>query len=189
MRVIQLSVSGEVPVRPSIYKQANGQEAYQFTHGESGRGRWQVRLPLGLKSFPFNGEDGKPSEAQEYKLVKLEGKKDPRENQLYLLGEGSADETCLVLWSLSPGFRGSASFQIEANAELLASGMEAQGDAGRMGGASCPIVLARKGAVLKWQRSGRLYGRPASWIARFDGQTWTVSTETAADLQSAVEQV
>ncbi len=178
-----------MPVRPTPYKMANGQEAYTFTHGEAGRGRWEVRLPLGLKSFPFRENDGRPAETQEYRLVKIEGKQDSRGNQLYLLGDGSADETCLVLWSLSPGFRGGATFQIVANAELLAEGIEAQGIAGRMGGASCPVVLARRGAVIKWQRSGRLYGSPASWVARFDGQIWQVSEETTADLQSAVEQV
>lgn len=191
MRVISLSTAGVKAIRPSIVQMAKdgSKPSYCFLHGEQGRGRWEVRFPLGFKSFPFQGEEAKPSEEQEYQLVKLEGKKDPRGNQLVLLGVGRQDGEFLVLWHLSPGFRGSATFEIEGKAELIAEGYEAQGDAGRVGGASCPVVRVFGQATLSWGRSGRLYGSPSRWVARFDGQVWQVAEATSDAVQASLEEV
>lgn len=109
----------------------------------------------------------------ELKLVDLH-RQDPRGNNLYLLARGDADGTSLVFWSLSPGFRGGASFNVGGQAAIIAQGEEAQGNAGRMGGAGCPAVHVTGPCRLEWTRTGRLYGKPADWVAEFDGESWTV---------------
>jgi len=118
------------------------------------------------------------------KLVDLK-KIDPRGNGQYLLARGEDDGNYLVLWSLDPGFRGGADYTVSSNAKIIAEGEEAQGDAGHMGGAMCPVVLVTGPCRLQWHRTGRLYGRPADWTAEFDGSTWTVGSSCECALEEA----
>lgn len=175
MKIIGISIRGVQPVAATKTKAKNGAEYYVLTHGQNGRGRWQIRIPLAAREFPAPADAGDrfPLDG-EYKLVDLR-KKDPRGNPLYLLALGQEDGQQLVLWSLSPGYRGGASFEVFGQAKVLAQGEEAQGDAGRMGGAACPVVLVTGPCRLVWQRSGRLYGSEADWTAEFDGSQWTVA--------------
>lgn len=123
-------------------------------------------------------------EGVEFKLVDLH-RQDPRGNEQYLLARGKADGAWLVLWSLDPGFRGGASYQVSGQARVLAEGEEAQGDAGRMGGAACPVVHVTGPCRLEWSRTGRLYGDPAEWVAEFDGEVWTVGPEAECAVEEA----
>lgn len=75
---------------------------------------------------------------------------------------------------MCPGYRGSASYTIEGDAELVDEGYEAQGATGRMGGAPVPVVLVKGPCRLKWSRTGRLYGARPDWIAIYDGEKWDV---------------
>lgn len=278
MKIIAISTRGVEPVAATKISAKNGAEYYALTHGEEGRGRWQIRIPLAAREFPVpsprpigrmkgtgkvtlpptiagaecigayevrctecgavgasslrlpvipeggdkssypqwyekdeamqrmavlldqEGRDAGPCFACErdharknslplngdYKLVCLY-KQDPRGNPLYLLAIGRDDGQHLVLWSLSPGYRGGASFGISGKATVLAQGEEAQGDAGRMGGAACPVVLVTGPCRLTWRRSGRLYGSDADWTADFDGHTWTVApAHVCADEDAAL---
>lgn len=74
----------------------------------------------------------------------------------------------LVFWHLSPGFRGGATYYVDGEAQVLGEGYEAEGIAGRMGGAPCPVVAASGPATLHWRREGRLYGEPSEWVASRD---------------------
>lgn len=175
MKIISISTRGVQPVAATKTSAKNGAEYYAISHGEHGRGRWQIRIPLAAREFPSPADAGERFPlAGEYTLVDLR-KQDPRGNPLHLLALGQEDGQQLVLWSLSPGYRGGASFNVEGQAQVLAQGEEAQGDAGRMGGAACPVVLVAGPCRLYWSRSGRLYGDPADWIAEFDGEAWTVA--------------
>lgn len=213
MNVITLSTTGVIAAKAALVKGQRG-TYYAVLHGEQGRGRWQVSLPLAAREFPchapavtqaphggwecpnghYNGYSrgpGYPTKpgdlcpecartmhpdlgAENFRLHDL-GRKDARGNQQFLLVRGRADGQTLVLWSMSPGYRGGASYKIEGQAVLVAEGYEAQGAAGRMGGAPCPIVLVSGPCRLTWTRSGRLYGGAASWVAEYDGETWTVA--------------
>ena len=184
MKVKELTIIGLQNVTPKAIRESRG-TYWAFCHGEKGRGRWQVRLPLGASDFPFReGEDPPPPET-EYKMRPL-GRKDARGNDLYVLIRGEQDGRYLLLWQLCPGFRGGASYQIKGKARLLAEGYEAQGAAGRMGGAPCPVVLVEGPCQLSWHRTGRLYGSPADWVAAFDGQAWTVATPDQCLLEDAI---
>ena len=122
----------------------------------------------------------------DYSLVDLH-KKDQRGNPLYLItkGKGEEDGKFLVLLSMAPGFRGSASYQTEGQISLLCSGEEAQGDAGRMGGADCPVFVVEGPCQISWTRTGRLYGSPSRWVAVFDGVAWKVAPENQCTLEEA----
>jgi hypothetical protein len=175
MRIISISISGVRPVTATKARAKSGAEYWTLTHGEEGRGRWQIRIPLAAREFPVPADAGDhfPLDG-EYKLVGL-NKQDPRGNPLYLLVRGQEDGQQLVLWSLSPGYRGGAVYEVEGLAEIIALGEQAQGTAGRMGGAACPVVLVTGPCRLAWHRSGRLYGSEADWTAEFDGSQWTVA--------------
>ena len=176
MKIIAINCKhGAAPVAARKFRAKSGAEYFALTHGEEGRGRWQVRIPLASREFPATSDAGNhlPLDG-EFKLVDLH-KQDPRGNPIYLLARGQEDGQQLVLWSLSPGYRGGASFEVSGQATVIAQGEEAQGDAGRMGGAACPVVLVTGPCLLSWTRSGRLYGSEAEWEAVFDGSQWTVA--------------
>lgn len=174
MQVRELSMAGvKTPVAWATQAH-NGREYYSLVHGQKGRGRWEIRIPLSVRAFPV-GERKFPMEG-EFDLLPL-GKEDAAGNPqlVFVEGSGETEGAQLVLWSLSPGFRGGASFSVGGEAvKVLAQGREAQGIAGGMGGAACPIVLLRGPCVLRWKRTGRLYGSPSEWIAIWDGHSWTV---------------
>jgi hypothetical protein len=179
MKIRKISVRGvEIPAAGL----EPGGRYYCLSHGESGRGRWEVRLPLAQREFPVQGQELVLDE--EYKLISL-GKKDARGNDLYLLARGHDDGLWLILWYLDPGFRGGASFNAQGNARVIALGEEAQGLAGRMGGAPCPVVLVDGPCRLEWRRTGRLYGDPASWVAEYDGVEWHVGPVEECLLEQA----
>jgi len=103
-----------------------------------------------------------------------------------LLCAGAEDGCDLVLWSLSPGFRGGATYEISGDAVIVAEGREAQGIAGYMGSAPCPVLLVSGDCELRWHRSGRLYATAADWVARrVDGQ-WTVASAEDTTLADAL---
>ena len=174
MKIIAISIRGVQPVAATKTRAKSGAEYYALTHGEEGRGRWQIRIPLAAREFPAQpAVDQLPLDG-EFKLVDLR-KQDPRGNPLYLLAKGQEDGQQLVLWHLSPGFRGRATYEVAGRAEIIALGEQAQGIAGRIGGAACPVVLVTGPCRLAWHRSGRLYGSEADWVAEYDGQQWTVA--------------
>lgn len=189
MRIVTLGINGVTDAVPSVVAGSRGRYC-AFVHGERGRGRWEYILPLNVRHFPpvlnDRGEyTGAPYAGLEFELVKLEHQDDAG-NQQYILRRGRASEDWLILWHLSPGFRGSATYSLSGAAKLLAKGREAQGLAGRMGGADCPIILVEGDAALHWSRDGRLYGTPANWVALYQNGAWTVRPTDTALLEDAV---
>lgn len=171
MRVVRLGCAGVKPALPvkALHPARGGY--LRFEHGEEGRGRKLVFFPLGARDFPSVEEP--PPQETEYRLVPVS------EGRAYILGRGSPDGQQLVLWSLAPGFRGGATYSVSGDAAVIAEGYEAQGDAGRMGGAPCPVLIVKGPCVLRWSRSGRLYGTPADWRATYDGRSWVVEPDSA----------
>ena len=187
MKVVNISKFGIDKRIAKKEKATNGKFFYMLTHGEEGRGRWQVRFPLGAKDYPCyeNSAITLDISQEDFKLINI-NKKDKKGNDLYILGKGYDDGSFLVMWNLNPGFRGGASYKLEGQAVLIAEAEEAQGDAGRMGGAVCPIVLVSGPCKLKWKRTGRLYGDPSDWVCEFDGKVWRIAPETVNELEDAV---
>ena len=165
MKVITVSMNGVELAKPVLTTHNTLGEYYRYEHGESGRGRKLVFIPLNIRDFPVNVE---------YDWESIEFSIEKRGHSFYLLNRGIHDNTFLVIWSLSPGYRGSARYSLDGNAHVIAEGYEAQGQAGRMGGAPCPVVLVTGPAVLRWTRLGRIYGTPPHWVAKFDGANWIV---------------
>lgn len=183
MKLIRISKNGMNDVYARAVTSADGQKYYCVTHGQQGRGRWEVRFPLPPKDFPVTDEKIKLE--GEFRLVDLK-RQDRKGNTLYLLTRGKDDGKYLVFWHLSPGFRGGASYEVQGQAKVIALGEEAQGEAGRMGGADCPVVLVEGPCQLTWHRTGRLYGEEPDWSAVFDGKQWTVAPSDKCFLEQAV---
>jgi hypothetical protein len=164
MKVVTLNSSGVRPAQPVKAVHPGHGEYLRFEHGEEGRGRKLVFFPLAVRDFP---SDSKVPPDQEFKYTPGS----------FVLRRGCNDGEYLVLWDLEPGFRGSASYEIEGGAVVIAEGREAQGMAGRMGGAPCPVLLVSGPCTLRWTRTGRLYGSPPHWRAKYDGSTWIVEPD------------
>ena len=178
MKIIRISTEG---VRIPQAKLVEG-KYYALCHGQEGRGRWEVKFPLPSREFPPK-EDTLPLDG-DYSLVDLH-KADQRGNPLYLITKGKEDGKFLVLLSMSPGFHGSAFYKTEGRITLLCSGEEAQGDAGRMGGADCPVFVVEGPCRISWTRTGGLYGSPSRWVAIFDGAEWKVAPKNKCILEEA----
>jgi hypothetical protein len=169
MRVLLLDRTGVRAARPVKATHPTRGDYLRIEHGEEGRGRRLVFFPLGSRDFPAQGD--LPPQDQQYKLLAVS------EGRAHILVRGTDDGQYLVLWSLSPGFRGSATYSVAGAAKVLAEGYQAQGGAGRMGGAACPVLLVTGPCRLHWSRGGRLYGSPAHWRAVFDGHLWQVEPD------------
>ena len=180
MKILRISTEGICP--PSA-KLVEG-KFYALCHGEKGRGRWEVRFPLPSREFP--PREGTLPLDGDYSLVDLH-RADQRGNPLYLIADGKEDGKFLILLSMSPGFRGGASYKTEGQIKLLCSGEEAQGDAGRMGGADCPVFLVEGPCQISWTRTGRLYGSPSKWVAVFDGAGWKAAPKNQCVLEEAAQ--
>jgi len=163
MKVITLSSLGVRPARPVKATHPGRGEYLRFEHGENGRGRKLVFFPLAVRDFP-PGSEVPPDQEFAY-------------GGGFVLRRGYNDGKYLVFWYLEPGYRGSASYEIEGDAVLIAEGMEAQGMAGRVGGAPCPVLLVSGPCMLRWTRTGRLYGSPPHWRAKYDGSIWIVEPD------------
>src|SRR5690606_26810054 len=72
MKIISISIRGVRPVAATKTKAKDGAEYYVLTHGQNGRGRWQIRLPLAAREFPAPADGGDKFLLDgQYKLVDL----------------------------------------------------------------------------------------------------------------------
>lgn len=182
MKMIEIKKS-EIRTKKTVLKKAaNGAKYFALTHGEEGRGRWQVVLPLFAREFPPPETQDEIEMTDDYRLIKLKNK-DPKGNDRFLIGAGQPDDTFLVFLHLSPGYRGGASFEVEGNAAVIAKGEEAQGSAGRMGGAECPIIHVTGPCSITWERYGRLYGEDSKFEAFYDGEEWVVGPQHDVEVE------
>lgn len=173
MKIIGISKNG-ISTPKALPVNGNRGQYFCLMHGENGRGRWQLRMPLAAREFPVPSDEVRSIEMTgEFKLIDL-NRKDPRENTVYLIAKGEEDGKQLVLLSLSPGYRGGARYTVTGQAEVIGEGEEAQGAAGRMGGAACPLIIVSGPCQINWHRSGRLYGGDADWSAVYDGSEWVI---------------
>jgi hypothetical protein len=183
MKALTLSVSG-ISQAVALPVNSKSGKYYAITHGQTGRGRWSIRYPLAIREFPYS--DDQPSIRLDENLTAINLRKtDPNGNSLFLLAKGEADNTFMVFWNLSPGYRGSASYKVSGRASVIGLGEEAQGQAGNMGGALCPVLMVAGACSLEWTREGRLYGSPRNWVANFDGQDWSVGSVEDCAIEEA----
>lgn len=186
MKIKQLSTKGIESVFAYPVEAKSGELYFCATHGENGRGRWQLRFPIPTRIVKPESKESRYELNSNIKFASL-NKQDSRGNPQYLIvpDEETSDNDYIIFWHLSPGFRGCSNFKIEGQADLIARGEQAQGAAGRMGGADCPVVRVTGPCVLSWTRGGRLYGSPAKWVAEFDGENWTVNPADVCSIEEA----
>jgi len=153
--------------------------------GESGRGRRFTAVPVPGNSriqwirhpgeyarlvFP-NGATNWPVPVRETHNTTDGSRWEPVvEFRGWVLAAGQADSNdLLVRIPDQSGFRGSWSLETTGQVIRLAEGFSAQGDAGRMGGGPDVLLRVSPGAVITIRRSGRLYGKPAVGVWRWNG--------------------
>lgn len=68
---------------------------------------------------------------------------------------------------------------------ILAGGVAADGDAGRMGSCGCYLLLVEPGEGILVVRTGRLYGNPATNACRWTGTAWVPVDHTGEAPTSA----
>lgn len=161
---------------PAITQRQGG--GWECANGHSGLYSGNLRAGDGCPKCLRN----QPSISNVAFDLKETGNIDAIGNPIAMLARSErTDSHQLVFWSLSPGFRGGAFYSMEGDARVFAKGQEAQGIAGRMGCADCPVVLVTGPAILRWTRTGRLYGKPANWEAHFNGETWSIGATNKSD--------
>lgn len=160
MKVVGIDRWGEgfTPFHPqATFSEAEGY--YTLCHGESGRGRKQVVIPV---LIPPTDDNSPVMLGGNYTLV-------TKDDVHILRPTEEEDNEFLILLSPHPGHRGGASYEILGEASLLAEGYSAQGAAGRAGGGPCPIIRAHGDCAVRWERWGNLYGTPPLWECRVRG--------------------
>jgi hypothetical protein len=168
MRVMTLDKNGIKPAKPVKAVYLDRGEYYRFENGKKGIGNKLVYIPLSLKDFSPKIE---LNEYQEYKLVKVSN------GDAYVLVKGEVDSEFLLLWHLSPGFRGEAVYEIEGDAKVLMEGYEINGNIGHTGNSPCPIVHVYGPCKLTWVRSGILNGDYSKYRAVYNGSDWFVEPD------------
>jgi len=135
VKVIRLSTEG---IETPYAGLEPGGRFFVLRHGESGRGRWELRLPLAAREFPPSLAEGGflPMEG-EFKLIPLH-REDPRGNPLFLLARGEEDGHWLVLWNLSPGYRGGLNTGSKERPGSWASDTRPRGRQGEWAGRPAP---------------------------------------------------
>lgn len=177
MKVAALSMNGvEVVIARTIQPtKQGGSPFYSIAHGASGRGRWEVRIPLNNEHFPPTPKNPNVELLNDnFELVVLEFKRDVRGNPGLILKKGESDNRYLLLWDLSPGVNGTSHYKVEGDAKVLSSGTAVRDDGNKHVPCDCPIVLVDGPCALTWYRDGNVYGQPRAWCATYDGEHWSI---------------
>ena len=175
MKVVTLNIKGVRAAEPVVSRHDTLDEYhYCFEHGMYGIDTKLVTIPLNIRDFPVVKNN-------EYNWESIEFSLEKGNYYDYVLNKGKNDKTFLVVWHLSPGQRGSATYTIGKNSQLIAEGYELYGIAGRITEAPCPVVLVTGPTMLRWTRTGELHGTPPHWVAKFDGKDWIVRPDDPAE--------
>jgi hypothetical protein len=91
MKLLNLNMKGISTAKAHTQIAKDGRKYYAVTHGESGRSRWQCKLPLAARDFAYDeNQPTIPLDGDSFRLIDL-NKKDPRGNSLFLIGKGQPD--------------------------------------------------------------------------------------------------
>lgn len=175
------------------FKLRDGAELPAIVIGDEGRGR-----SLGV--LPVQGELVKPPKYAHYpdwaerwvmRPVALDETR-PGNPRLVVSDAPAGAEAVIVAFRGGIGFRGGYAVlgervsedaegrgiyaDLPASVRTLASGVIAQGEAGRMGSGTQRVVLLPRGVVVAERRTGRLYGAPGVHFVLWTGERLIVRT-------------
>ena len=169
MKILKISKNGVKNDFNIFTQQVAGLNVYTLEAGESGRGRKLAQIPVSKQVI-----DPEKTGLQVIKANQLDGPIQVCDvDKMFVIKKAAEeDNQQLVILQLNPGFRGGASYTISGDCVVLAEGYEAQGAAGRMGGAPVSVILVKGPSQIKWSRYGRLYGTEPDWVACFNGKEW-----------------
>lgn len=162
MQVFTISPSNKLSngTKTAEHKLGNGYKMTVVSIGEQGRGREFSFLPV---------EGATPEQVIRHASI---GKTLKGQYKLIANTLDSSNE-CLLVLQTGMGFRGGSQVTVEGEGSLtdliLIKGMIAQGAAGNMGRSTQYILRLPKDVVLSIKLTGRMYGNPDQYYARFDG--------------------
>lgn len=177
MKIISIS-SEEISIPKAHVIKGDKGKYFCLTHGENGRGRWQLQLPLAVREFPISSEKTTAIEmADNYELINL-NKKDPRDNNIYLIVKGEEDGTYLVLLTVSSGIDGNVFYKVSGQAKIIGEGYESIGN--KVVGlgitpikiSPCPLILVSGPCQINWRCMESLHDIETDYVASFDGSNW-----------------
>lgn len=138
--------------------------------GEEGRGRQLGVLPVELIKENYN--KWKAGETVIVKNARISETKSGRPKLIEIENDDNSNEA-IVVFRTKIGFRGSNDHTGDGNepfpGKVLAEGVIAQGNAGRMGSGSQHVAIMPANTVFRTAYSGRLYGAPSEHFYIFDG--------------------
>ena len=177
MKVASLSTEGigVVIARTVPPTREGGSPFYCITHGNLGRARWEVRIPLNQQDYAANPKAPKIElYDDDFDLSILDHKRDINGNPSLILRKGVPDNRYLLLWDLSPGTGGGALYSVCGEARTLTWGVTTEAEGSKRGFARCPIVLVEGPCELTWYREGSVHGQQRAWHALYDGERWAI---------------
>jgi len=178
MRIAKLSING---IEPAIAKsipptREGGGPYYYFSHGNIGRCRWEVRVPLNNSDYPVAKVNSKIELLDDdYGLSILDRKKDIHGNPHLVVRRGISDNKYLILWDLSPGLGGTAYYKVVGDARVLSWGITSEADGSKRGQSHCPVVMVDGPSELIWYRDGTVHGQQRAWKAVYGGGRWSIA--------------
>ena len=156
--------------------------------GESGRGRSLGVLPVANVSVDEIEKTEKESGYHDkgFRIIAAGvGETHSGNPKLFAMDKVTNEETAIVVFRTSIGFRGGNSHDAEGEAPfpaILCTGTIAEGAAGRMGSGMQFVLLLKKGIPVSVSRSGRLYGAPSTHYYEFTGKRLVVMTAQERDI-------
>jgi hypothetical protein len=177
MKIASLSASGiDIVIAKTIpATREGGSPFYCVTHGDAGKMRWEIRIPINNQDIPTDTRHPAIElRRDDFDLIVLDRKQDVFDNPGLILRTGKSDHRYLILWNLTPGLNGGAQYKVEGNARVISKGLTSQEEGSKRGQADCPVVLINGPCALTWYREGNVFGQPRAWCATYDGSQWDV---------------
>ncbi|MEO0132816.1 MAG: hypothetical protein ABIK73_07810 [candidate division WOR-3 bacterium] len=181
MKVLEL-MTEIYAATPAKLNFKDGRQYYAFVIG-GGYG-WTYRFPLKASEYPVEKDFDWQNE--DFSLVKIDGKKDIKGNDLYYLKKGEPDNKILLLVNTPPGYRGSCRISVIGDAEIIALATYLRSERGSTGAGENAGVLISGPCKIEIERTGRLYGGMGRFLAVYDGKEWRIGRPADLALEAAI---
>jgi hypothetical protein len=154
--------------------------------GEEGRGRAIGALPVQLDVSRMKEWERMGS----VEIFHAEIGKTRKENPKLIAKDDPEGDDIIVVLRTTIGYRGGNVHTGDRDGDgfmdfpgtVIAAGVIAQGDAGRMGSGEQLVAIIRKGAVFRTGYSGRLYGGPSEHYYLYDGERVLACTKEEREI-------
>jgi len=182
MKVFTINQNGVTSgARVTSHQLMAGREIPAIVIGEEGRGRSIGFVPVKLTPASIAQLEEKGETRVCFVSAREVGDKmvfDQLDNN----DDNSTGHVCLVL-NFAYGYRGTVRYEFPEGVDILAEGIKADGQAGRMAGGPEYIIVAEGEAAILVRRTGRLYGGQSDFLVVVKDGEVTLTTPDEAWLE------